>query len=88
MSVIVVSLDDLYKTKSDRELLSKKIHPLLKTRGVPGTHDIDLGYNSINSFLNDSNNDSWCPRFNKNTDDRCKKGEWHNLNFLVQILLF
>ena len=34
LSVLVISLDDLYKTKSDREILSKKIHPLLKTRGV------------------------------------------------------
>ncbi|MEC7107828.1 MAG: P-loop NTPase fold protein [Verrucomicrobiota bacterium] len=87
LSVIVISLDDLYKTKSDRELLSKKIHPLLKTRGVPGTHDIDLGYDSINSFLSDSNNDSWCPKFDKNTDDRCKREKWHNLNFSTDIVI-
>ena len=87
LSIIVISLDDLYKTKSDRELLSKKIHPLLKTRGVPGTHDIDLGYDSINSFLSNSKNDCWCPKFNKNTDDRCKKEEWHNLNFSTDIVI-
>lgn len=87
LSIIVVSLDDLYKTKSDREILSKKIHPLLKTRGVPGTHDIDLGYNSIYSFLNDSNKELYCPRFNKNIDDRCKKDEWHNINFNTDIVI-
>ena len=30
------------KQGKERYKLSKKIHPLLMTRGVPGTHDIDL----------------------------------------------
>ena len=37
-----VSIDDFYKTRKDRKLLSKNKHSLLMTRGVPGTHDIDL----------------------------------------------
>ena len=40
LKVFKISIDDIYKTKKDRAKLSKKIHPLLLTRGVPGTHDI------------------------------------------------
>ena len=38
----VSSIDDFYKTLNDRNKMSHAIHPLLKTRGVPGTHDINL----------------------------------------------
>ena len=42
LNVFKISIDDFYKTRKDRKLLSKNKHPLLMTRGVPGTHDIDL----------------------------------------------
>ena len=38
----VSSIDDFYKTLKDRNEMSHTIHPLFKTRGVPGTHDISL----------------------------------------------
>jgi D-glycerate 3-kinase len=41
-NVFKISIDDFYKTRKDRLALSKKIHPMLLTRGVPGTHDIDI----------------------------------------------
>jgi D-glycerate 3-kinase len=37
----VVSLDDYYLGRTARQQLAREIHPLLKTRGVPGTHQID-----------------------------------------------
>ena len=40
--IYVASIDDFYKTLQDRNQMSYKVHPLFKTRGVPGTHDIDL----------------------------------------------
>ena len=40
--VHVSSIDDFYKTLNERNKMSYAIHPLLKTRGVPGTHDINL----------------------------------------------
>lgn len=36
-----VSLDDFYLTHADRQALGATVHPLLCTRGVPGTHDTD-----------------------------------------------
>lgn len=34
-----VSLDDFYLTHAQRQQLAAQVHPLLATRGVPGTHD-------------------------------------------------
>lgn len=34
-----VSLDDFYLTRQQRRELATRVHPLLATRGVPGTHD-------------------------------------------------
>jgi D-glycerate 3-kinase len=36
--VVVVSLDDYYLSREERLLLAERVHPLLQTRGVPGTH--------------------------------------------------
>ncbi|NDJ24980.1 glycerate kinase [Nostoc sp. B(2019)] len=44
-----LSLDDLYKTYSDRLALIKQ-DPRLIWRGPPGTHDIDLGLNLLDQI--------------------------------------
>ena len=36
--VAVVSLDDFYLSQAERSALASQVHPLLVTRGVPGTH--------------------------------------------------
>ena len=36
LKVFKISIDDIYKTRKERINLSKKIHPMLMTRGVPG----------------------------------------------------
>ena len=45
LNVFKISIDDFYKTRSERRYLSKKIHPFLMTRGVPGTHDVNIMLN-------------------------------------------
>ena len=40
--ICITSIDNFYKTLQDRDKMSKSIHPLFKTRGVPGTHEINL----------------------------------------------
>lgn len=39
----VLSIDDLYLDGARRQALAEAVHPLLRTRGVPGTHDVALG---------------------------------------------
>jgi len=45
LKVFKISIDDFYKTRKEREALSKKVHPMLMTRGVPGTHDVQMMLN-------------------------------------------
>src|SRR5688572_7652564 len=40
--VAVLSIDDFYLSKDQRLQLSREVHPLLATRGPPGTHDLRL----------------------------------------------
>ena len=47
----VLSIDDFYLTRAEREVLAASIHPLLATRGVPGTHDTKLLMRSLLSLL-------------------------------------
>jgi len=42
LKVFKISIDDFYKTRKERLSLSKRVHPMLLIRGVPGTHDINM----------------------------------------------
>jgi D-glycerate 3-kinase len=68
LTVVCLSLDDFYLTKAERELLVQQVHPLLATRGVPGTHDVQLASNVITGLL--AGESVAIPRFDKSTDDR------------------
>ena len=46
--VAVLSIDDFYLTKAERTQLAEDVHPLLVTRGVPGTHDIQMLADCLN----------------------------------------
>ena len=89
LNVVILSIDDFYKTRQERMTLSKTIHPLLVTRGVPGTHDIDLAMETLNK-LSKLNNGQSCsvPSFNKIFDDRSNKTEWPVIKNKVNIILF
>lgn len=41
LRTLVLSIDDFYATRAQREALAREVHPLLRTRGVPGTHDLE-----------------------------------------------
>ena len=42
LNVVKFSIDDFYLTKMERQSLAINVHPLLQTRGIPGTHDTVL----------------------------------------------
>lgn len=79
-----LSIDDLYLTKAERERLGREVHPLLATRGVPGTHDAALGLQLIEDFR--AGRDLEIPRFDKAVDDRRPQRE--HLKGPLQVLLF
>lgn len=80
------SIDDFYLTRSERLQLAKKIHPLFKTRGVPGTHDLDLMKSVLNELLN--GNSTQIPVFNKAIDDRKQAEDWQSITEPVDFILF
>ena len=65
---LLLSLDDFYLTQREREALSRSVHPLLATRGVPGTHDLDMLQSVIRGI--GVNQAIVSPRFSKAEDDR------------------
>lgn len=88
-NVVILSIDDFYKTHNERQQLSKSIHPLLVTRGVPGTHDLDLALTSLQKLSNLKNEESCrVPSFNKAIDDRRPEEEWSKIFNKVDIILF
>ena len=70
----LLSIDDLYLTRQERARLAQDVHPLLATRGPPGTHDVGLGCAIIGALR--QGEDCRLPRFEKATDDRLPKSAW------------
>jgi D-glycerate 3-kinase len=71
LRAIAISLDDFYLTRPERETLAASVHPLLATRGVPGTHDVNLLQNTLEQLLNPLRTTAvTIPRFDKANDDR------------------
>ena len=68
------SIDDFYLTLDERRELARTVHPLLVTRGVPGTHDVGLCRRTLRAL----EGSGWValPRFDKGRDDRCPRDAW------------
>ena len=88
LKVFRISIDDFYKTRKERINLSKRVHPMLLTRGVPGTHDIDLMLSFFKKVKNKKFKRLKLPIFNKAIDDRFKKKYWYNLNDKPDVIIF
>lgn len=86
LSATVVALDDLYLPLQAREQMARNIHPLFRTRGVPGTHDIDAGIALLEDLV--AGRDTLIPRFSKALDDRLPQADWTRHAGKVDILLF
>ena len=83
----VSSIDDFYKTLEDRNEMSYKIHTLFKTRGVPGTHDINLLKEFFNNLKKINLKKFKLPKFDKSIDDRFKKKYWYNIKRKPEIVI-
>lgn len=81
-----LSLDDLYLTRAERLKLAKEVHPLLATRGPPGTHDVQLGLDVIAAL--DRGEPAPLPRFDKARDDRAPPEDWPQAPAGCRVLLF
>jgi len=83
----VSSIDDFYKTLEERNKMSNKIHSLFKTRGVPGTHDINLVKKFFNFIKKEKFRKIKLPKFEKARDDRLKKKYWYSVKKKPEIVI-
>ncbi len=87
IKAVSLSIDDFYYTRKQRVELAEQVHPLLLTRGVPGTHDTLLAQQTLESLIQGENPTS-IPRFNKAEDDRQPSSEWDTVEGHVDIIVF
>ena len=87
LKAAILSLDDIYLTLPERERLGQDVHPLLKTRGVPGTHDVSLGMDLIDVLSHGSAEVSMA-RFDKAEDTRAPAETWSRVAAPVDVILF
>jgi D-glycerate 3-kinase len=86
---ITMSIDDIYETRERREQLAREAHPLFVTRGVPGTHDLALGLETIDRIVSQGEGETVAlPAFDKAIDTRLPRDEWKCHQGPVDTLLF
>ena len=73
LRAMTCSLDDFYCSHAQRVELSRAVQPLLITRGVPGTHDVELCMAVIDGVRRAP---TAVPRFDKGLDDRVEAVNW------------
>ena len=86
-NVHVSSIDDFYKTLQERKKMAKTIHPLFRTRGVPGTHDVNLIRKFFDFVKKKNFKKIKLPRFDKSTDNRLNHRYWFNIKKKPEIII-
>lgn len=77
LATVSLSLDDFYYTRAERQELAARVHPLLATRGVPGTHDLALLHATLDALAHTrATRPAHIPRFDKAEDDRLPADQW------------
>lgn len=83
---VTFSIDDLYLGRVARLDLARRIHPLLATRGVPGTHDPVLGVDVLSALKRGQS--VALPRFDKATDDCAPCHSWPSVEAGSELVIF
>lgn len=86
LQVANLSLDDLYLPLAARVKLGELVHPLLRTRGVPGTHDTKLGIHTLHDLA--LAKEVKLPRFDQARDDSRPVEAWDSIAGPVDLVLF
>ncbi len=87
-NLAVLSLDDFYLNRTARTALATKVHPLFQTRGVPGTHDVDLFCNVLTELADASSGSGvQIPVFDKTIDDRVSTQNFRRIKGRPSLIL-
>ena len=86
LSVVVLSIDDFYLGRRERLRLGHDVHPLLATRGPPGTHDVALACATIDSLR--AGEPTALPHFDKIADRRLPPSRWTRVTRAPDLIVF
>ncbi|KAH8587878.1 P-loop containing nucleoside triphosphate hydrolase protein [Bisporella sp. PMI_857] len=95
-NTIEVSLDDFYLSHQARTQKREKYpeNKLLKTRGQPGTHDVELAKSFFQQFSEPTSEQIWIPSFDKSLfagdGDRLPPEDWRKIptDRKIDVLIF
>jgi len=85
LAVAVLSIDDVYLSHAQRQALARQVHPLLATRGPPGTHDVQQALDVLDAL--GAGRPVALPRFDKLADDPCPPERWPRVQAPVDLVL-
>jgi D-glycerate 3-kinase len=83
---VALSLDDFYLGREARGWLAEQVHPLLRTRGPPGTHDVPLGCGTLDALL--AGEPVALPAFDKAADERRPRSAWREVEGPLDVIIF
>jgi len=86
IAATTLSLDDLYLTGEARAALAQDVHPLLRTRGVPLTHDVAQGIGLLDAIR--AGKATSLPRFDKARDEPEAETRWQPVPANLDLLIF
>lgn len=74
LRAVALSIDDFYLDRPERGRLAREVHPLLATRGPPGTHDVALACATLDALR--EGRPVRLPAFDKAMDRRLPPERW------------
>jgi D-glycerate 3-kinase len=88
IAALALSIDDFYFGRAARQRLARDVHPLLATRGVPGTHDIELLHGTLDALRAATpRRPARVPRFDKGLDTRVAPSRWHRVARMPELVI-
>lgn len=86
LHALALSIDDFYLPRRDRLALGRRVHPLLATRGPPGSHDLQLAIATLDALR--AGHPTALPRFDKLGDRRLPPSRWTKVNRAPDLIVF
>lgn len=85
IKAVALSIDDAYLDLPERQQLARDVHPLLATRGPPGTHDVALACATLDALR--AGEPMRLPVFDKLGDRRMPPERWREARD-VELVVF
>lgn len=85
LRAVALSIDDFYLGRRERQALARRVHPLLATRGPPGTHDVALACAALDALRE---GEARLPRFDKLGDNRLPPSRWRPIRQRPDLIVF